>query len=135
MSVIARNLPQDRLRRVVAVHAVHPRAGRCGRRTYEQTRRSAAVRVESEAWPDRGLPWVVGAADDVAADEVVVARGDLGGCPRGGRHDAIAKTGRETLDLSNHRLRGIAGVAARHVRVGPDRVYVARRAFGIRQVL
>lgn len=78
---------------------------------------------------------VVGAADDVAADEVGVVGLQIGGAPADGGDDAVAESGREALDLVSDDLGGIAGVAERHVGVGVDRVDIARRARRVGQVL
>jgi len=63
----------------------------------------------------RELADVFGTSHNVAAGEVWVICGHIGGGPRGLTDDAVAESWCEPLDLGDDRRGGIAGIAVGHV--------------------
>ena len=79
-----------------------------------------------ETRPEQQLGQRRRTTDDVAADVVRVVGRHLGRRAHRRADDPLPEAGGESFDLRGDRLRSIARVAVRHVRVGPQRVDVAR---------
>src|SRR5512143_2353822 len=77
------------------------------------------VGIDGEPWSEQRLHQRRCTADDVAPDVVRVVDGHLGGGPHGSADDAFAEPGSEALDLADDRVRRVARVPGRDVRVGP----------------
>src|SRR5258708_31856656 len=94
-------------------------AGRCRARPEEDSGVGRGVWVQCRKRPRNSLQERVRAAADIAADEVRVVLFQLRCTHRVAREDAIAKTGRETLDLFLDSLRHIVGRSVGHVAISP----------------
>ena len=121
-----------------SIRPAHPvGAGSRGRRRGTQVHAPHAQRVrrERDARPEHDLPEVLGARDDVAADEVGVVGGHLDRRPHRHSNHPLPEAGGEPLELGDDRLGGVTRIAVRHVRVRVDRMNVACGALRVGQVL
>jgi hypothetical protein len=88
----------------------------------------AGVEIERRPGPDEELADVLDAAVDVAADVVRVVRLHRRGRMGRAGEDALAKGGRETLDLGLDPGRHAHGGSRRHVAIGPGGAIARRRS-------
>ena len=107
-----------------------------GRRgAQKHPRHTGRVRIEREPGTEEDLEGIVGTRDEVAADIVRVVGLEVRGAADSEADDALAQPGREPFDLVDDHIGCVAGEAARHVRVRPDRMQVSFRSRGISDVL
>src|SRR5436190_23771 len=110
---------------VEAAHPVHAGTGWRGGRAEVHAGHARVVRVAGDPWTQQELSRVVGAGGDVTADIVGVVRGQVARRAGDPAPDPLPYRRGEPFDLVQDRLGRVAGVARRHVRVRPHRVYVA----------
>src|SRR2546430_4547283 len=119
---------QRRPRRVVSTHAVHARPRRRRRRTQIDPLDRRRVRIEARDGTEEQLRRVTCPAADVAAHEIGVPRLELTRPHRMTADDAIAKAGREPLDLPFHPLPHVDRRAVGYMTITPERLPTRRRA-------
>ena len=129
------NLAQRGARGVIPAHAVDAAARRSGSRTQINARQWRAVRRRTKDWSRNQLRQVRCAAVDVAAGQIRIRSSEISGTHLVAGEDAIAKTGRESLDLRFDLIRHIRAAAERNMAVRPERVLTARRSRFIEQTL
>src|SRR5262245_32718647 len=81
------------------------------------------------------MPEVVGAAADVAAEQIGVRLPHFASAHGVASEDTIAKARRETLDLALDRFSHAALRTVWNVTIGPERLAALRRSRGIEQTL
>ena len=107
---------------VITAHAVNAAARRCGSRTQINSINRRAVRRRTENWSGNQLCQIRCTAVDVAAGQIRIRSLKISGTHLVAGENAIAKTGRESLDLRFDLIRHIRAAVEWNMAVSPERV-------------
>src|SRR5512132_2811362 len=110
-------------------------ARRSGSRTQKNTRQRRTVRRRTKDWSRNQLRQICRAAADVAACQIWIRFLEISGTHFVAGNHAIAKTGRESLDLRLNALRHVHLAVEWNMAVRPKRVLPARGASFVKKTL
>src|SRR6266540_6556670 len=119
----------------VAAHPMHSGPRRRRARAEKNARIRSGVRIELRKGTSYELQQRVGAATDIATNEVRVVRLELGGVERMPGDNAIAKAGREAFHLPLNAFSHVFRRTVRNMAVAPRCVLAGRGAGRIEQRL
>src|SRR5213078_3696090 len=119
--------------REISAHSVHTSTGWCRCGAEINTVNRGRIRTKARDRSREQLRDILRAAVDVAADEIGIMPLKIGGKPYLSRQDALAKTGRETLDLILDPLRHVDFAAVGNMTISPRGMLTGRGARCIEQ--